>query len=72
MSVVEYTLSYNPHNPKCRYCKYYEFNGTQWLFGNCINKYFKGNKNRDHNSKACLDFTYSDLQTRVDNKIKKD
>lgn len=69
MSIVEYYMSFNHNNPKCRYCKYYDFDKTYWLSGKCINEYFKGNKNRQHNSKACVNFRYRNIEEELNNRL---
>ena len=56
MGVTEIRFDwYNPHNPKCRNCRYWSGSGMD--YGKpCTNPDFKGNNWRDHNSRACVRF----------------
>lgn len=61
MIIVETTsLFYDPRNPKCIACKYYQY-GDNRLVGEYINQDTKiKHRNRHHNSKACSQFALKD------------
>lgn len=58
MGIFQISSSWwNPNSPKCRNCVSYKSEtDAHWFMGDCDNEKFKGLKQRNHNSKACVQF----------------
>jgi len=61
---IEYSW-YNPRNPRCRCCKYWDGNDIKDYHADCTNEKFKGDRRcRAHNAKACTQFSFRGYEER--------